>query len=217
MTISSYPGRATALAALLTLGLAHAQSPATGIYTCVDAKGRRLTADRPIMECLDREQKVLSPRGTVKQVVPPSMTADERAAAAAQQQAEADQKAREAEARRRERALLVRYPNWSAHDKGRADALAQVEAVGATIRLRLAELDKERQRVDDEMEFYAKDPTKAPARLKHRRELTDRQTAEQQAALANQDREKERVNARFDAELERLKALWAQQPASASR
>ena len=26
------------------------------IYSCIDAKGRRLTSDRPIMECLDREQ-----------------------------------------------------------------------------------------------------------------------------------------------------------------
>ncbi|OYX12745.1 MAG: DUF4124 domain-containing protein, partial [Acidovorax sp. 32-64-7] len=37
---------------------AWAQQSNTGsIYTCVDRQGRRLTADRPIAECLDREQR----------------------------------------------------------------------------------------------------------------------------------------------------------------
>ena len=36
--------------------------------------GRKLTSDRPIMECLDREQKVLNPSGTVKTKIGPSLT-----------------------------------------------------------------------------------------------------------------------------------------------
>ena len=35
------------------------QSLVQGIYTCTDAKGRKLTSDRPIPECHDREQRVL--------------------------------------------------------------------------------------------------------------------------------------------------------------
>ena len=34
-----------------------AQAP-EGIYTCTDAKGRKLTSDRLIPECVDREQRV---------------------------------------------------------------------------------------------------------------------------------------------------------------
>ena len=190
---------------------------AQGIYPCVDAKGRRLTADRPIVECLDREQREMSPQGTVRRVVPPSMTAEERDAAKAREQAEADQRARAVEAQRRERALVVRYPNQASHDKERADVLAQVEAVAATIRLRQAELDKERQRLAGEMEFYQRDPSKAPARLKARIEDNANQIATQQMALDNQDKEKERVNIRFDEELARLKLLWAAQPTASSR
>ncbi len=184
---------------------------AQGIYTCVDAKGRRLTADRPIMECLDREQKELSSQGTVKRVVPPSMTAEERDAAKAREQAATDQRARAIETQRRERALMQRYPNQAAHDKERADALTQVEAVSATIRLRQADLDKERERLAGEMEFYQQDPSKVPARLKLRVTDNARQIEAQQVALDSQDQEKNRVNARFDEELERLKQLWAGQ------
>ena len=52
-----------ALGGLRQRGLARR---AQGIYTCVDAKGRRLTSDRPIMECIDREQNELSAGGTVR-------------------------------------------------------------------------------------------------------------------------------------------------------
>lgn len=202
--------------ALASLAMLPDASP-QAIYTCVDAKGRRITADRPIAECLDREQKELSPQGTVKRVVPPSMTAAEREAAKAREQAAADERARASEAQRRERALALRYPNQAAHDKERADALAQVEGVSATIRQRLADLDKERLRLTGELEFYQKDLSKVPARLKQRIEDNGKQTAAQQAALGNQDKEKERVNARFDEELARLKPLWATQTPTASR
>ena len=76
------PTRCVLLACLAAAasGLAAAQTPAPQIYSCVDAAGRRLTADRPILECIDREQRVLGPSGTVQRTVPPSYTAAERAA-----------------------------------------------------------------------------------------------------------------------------------------
>ena len=58
---------------------AWAQQSNTGsIYTCVDRQGRRLTADRPIAECLDREQRELNSSGTTRRVIQPTMTASER-------------------------------------------------------------------------------------------------------------------------------------------
>src|ERR1035437_9053119 len=46
-----------------------------GIYTCTDARGRKLNSDRPIAECSDREQKILNPSGTVRAKVAPTLTA----------------------------------------------------------------------------------------------------------------------------------------------
>ena len=62
--------------------LAFAQAPAAGqgIYTCVDKHGRRITADRPIQECLDREQRELSPSGITRRQIGPSLSDTERAA-----------------------------------------------------------------------------------------------------------------------------------------
>ena len=66
---------------------AFAQAPAAGqgIYTCVDKHGRRITADRPIQECLDREQRELSPSGITRRQIGPSLSDTERAALEAQQ------------------------------------------------------------------------------------------------------------------------------------
>ena len=82
-----------------------------GVYTCVDAKGRKLTADRPIADCIDREQKVLNPSGTVKAKVGPSLTAQERAEQEQKTKREAEEQAKAADEKRRNRALLSRYPN----------------------------------------------------------------------------------------------------------
>eukprot|EP01036_Dinobryon_divergens_P002704 gene2704-3549_t len=48
-----------------------------GIFTCTDARGRTLTADRPIAECSDREQRELNPSGSVRRKVEPTYTARE--------------------------------------------------------------------------------------------------------------------------------------------
>lgn len=213
MTFLKHTPWGPALAGLLLAGAAHGQ----GIYTCVDAQGKRHTADRPIMECLDREQKELTPRGTVRRVVPPALTADERAALKERERADAERAAQADEAKRKERLLLQRYPNQAAHDRARAEALAQADAQVATLRQQQADTDRERERLAGELEFYRKDPAQAPARLKHRQQEIAQQSARQQQAMAAQETEKQRINTRFDEELARLRQLWSGQPATASR
>jgi len=98
-----------------------------GIYTCTDAKGRRLTSDRPIPECLDREQKELNPRGMVLRVRPPVPTANEEAEQARKERQLADQRQREAEQKRLDKLLLARYPTQSAFDAEREKNLASLQ------------------------------------------------------------------------------------------
>ncbi|MCZ8252732.1 MAG: DUF4124 domain-containing protein [Hylemonella sp.] len=188
----------------------------SGIYSCVDAKGRKLTSDRPIRECADREQLLLNPSGTVRAVVPPSLTGPERAALEARQRREAEERARQAEEKRRERALLVRYPNRSVHDKERAEALSQITVVRQAALNRVKELQRQRKELDTELEFYAKDPDKVPPSLRRLVDDNEKSMSVQERFIADQDAEMVRVNARFDEELQRLQLLWAQIAAPAA-
>ena len=184
-----------------------------GVYTCVDSKGRKLTSDRPIAECIDREQKVLNPSGTVKAKVGPNLTAQERADQEAKERQDADSRAIVAEEKRRERALLIRYPAREVHDRERQDAVAQVGAVTQAASKRIDELLQDRRKLDEEMEFYKKDPTRAPQALRRQIEDVNQSISVQKRFIAEQDNEVRRINARFDEELVRLKQLWATQAA----
>lgn len=207
---SATPLRGAACGVLLCLaGSALAQTaPSKGIYTCIDSKGRRITSDRPIVECLDREQRELGKTGVVKRVLPPSYTAEERARLNEQRRIEQEQQARLAEEKRRDRALLIRYPNQGMHDKERAEALAQIDEVMAAVRKRGETLEQDRKDIDTELEFYKNDVKLAPPWLKRKIEDNEAQVQIQKRFLGDQMLEKERINARFDEELAKLKQLW---------
>ena len=204
------------LAALCGLASTQAQPSATqGIYTCSDAKGRKLTSDRPIAECSDREQKLLNPSGTVKAKVAPTPTAQERSELENKDKAEQEERARLNEEKRRDRALLVRYPSKPLHDKERAEALAQIGVVRLAAVRRVEELLSQRAAISEEMEFYKKDPAKAPPPLRRQVDEVAHSLAIQGRFIADQDAELKRVNARFEEELGRLKQLWALQSPAA--
>ncbi len=183
-------------------------APVKGIYSCVDAKGRKLTSDRPIPECIDREQKVLNPSGTVNAKVGPTLTAQERTEVEAKEKLVAEERARKDEDKRRDRALLVRYPERAVHDTERVEALKQITVVKGAAANRVLELQKQKVLIDTEMEFYKKDPSKAPASLRRQVEENNHSLAVQSRFITDQDGEAQRVNARFDEELVRLKELW---------
>ncbi|MDR6521524.1 DUF4124 domain-containing protein [Variovorax atrisoli] len=193
------------------------EGASAGIYTCVDARGRTLTADRPIAECNDREQRELNPSGSTRRKLEPTYTARELQEREDRAREAAIVAARQTDERRRERALLVRYPNSATHDRERAEALAQIDAVSEAARKRISELGEDRKKIDEEMEFYKQDPTKAPAALRRRIDDNAKSVAVQNRFIAEQEDEKKRVNARFDEERIRLKALWTPQNGGSPR
>ena len=180
----------------------------SGVYTCVDARGRKLTSDRPIPECTDREQKVLNPSGTVKAKVGPTLTAQEKAEQDQLIKREAEERGRQAEEKRRDRALLTRYPSKQVHDKERQEAIGGINVVIQAAAQRLTELINQRKGIDEEMEFYKKDPSKAPVYLRRQLEENIQSQSVQIRFINEQKAEVERVNVRFDEELGRLRQLW---------
>lgn len=202
----------TLFAALPAAAQRNAGAPdgaAASIYSCVDDRGRTITADRLIAACMDREQFELSPGGTVRRRIEPAYTAAEQAAREERARQAEQQALRLREERRQERALLVRYPNLAAHERERADALGQVDAVSQAARKRLAELADERKRIDEELEFYKGDASKAPDSIRRQLDDNAQSAAVQIRFIQEQDAEKKRIDARFDEERTRLSKLWA--------
>lgn len=186
---------------------ANGATSTAGIYSCTDAQGRRLTSDRPIPDCGAREQRVLNKDGSVQRVIPPTLTAEERAEReAAERRAELARAAR-ADAVRRDRNLMARFPNEPAHHKAREAALDTVRLATKATELRLKELAVERKPLQDEAEFYKGRPL--PARLKQQLDANDAGVDAQHQSAANQEVEKGRINQLYDLELERLRRLWA--------
>jgi hypothetical protein len=201
------------LAAGVSAGAALAQPapPVAGIYTCIDDKGRRLTADRPIAECSAKEQHILNRDGSLRKVIPPTLTAEERAEKEAKERAEKEAKAAAADAVRRDRNLMARFPNEAAHQRARENALDTVRLAMKATELRLRGLAAERKPLLDEAEFYQGKPL--PPRLKSQIDANDAAVEAQRGATSTQQAELERINRLYDAELERLRRLWSGAPA----
>lgn len=193
-------------------GQAPAPTSATAprIYSCVTPDGRRVTSDRPINDCLSREQRVLRKDGSMHGVLPPAMSPEERAAAEARAREEAVQKSAVQDAARHDRNLLARYRAQDRHDAARQAALDDIVKATEGSARRLKDLAKERKGLDDEAEFYK--GKLLPPKLKQAIDTNDAAMDAQQLFISQQTDERARVNRRFDLELARLKKLWAGAP-----
>lgn len=195
-------------------GQARAESgsaSAPRIYSCIDPTGKKVTSDRPNPDCAGRDQRELNPDGSFKRVVPPPPTADEQSEAEARERKVAAERAAQRDAERRDHNLMVRYPDELAHRKGRAKAL---DDVGNAVRIseaRIALLTAERKPLLDEAEFYV--GKSMPTKLKLALDANDAALEAQKSLVQNQKAEIARISALYDAELIRLRRLWAGAPA----
>lgn len=194
------------------VGATAAQTPAGGgarapIYTCVADDGRRFTSDRPIAECATREQRVLNSDGSLRHVLPPQMSAGERAEKEARDRRAEVARVAQQDAARRDRNLMLRYPDERAHARAREAALDTVRVAMRNSEQRIKDLATERKPMLEEAEFYVNKPL--PAKLKQQMDANDAAVEAQRTAIQNQQAELERVNRMYDTELARLRKLWA--------
>ncbi len=178
-----------------------------GIYTCIDSKGRRLTADRPIAECTGKEQQVLNQDGSVRTVVPPTLTAEERLATEARDRAAAEARLAQLDAVRRDRNLMARYPNEAAHQRARESALDTVRLAIKSTDVRMHDLAQQRKPLQNEAEFYQ--GKSLPPKLKAAMDANDAALDAQKSSAATQGAELGRINRLYDIELGRLRRLWS--------
>ena len=200
-----------AMAVVAGAATAQVQKPVSGIYTCIDDKGRRLTADRPIAECSAKEQQVLNRDGSLNTVIPPTLTAEERTEKEARERTDKEARAATADAVRRDRNMVARFPNEAAHGRAREAALDTVRLAMKATEIRLRDLAAERKPLKDEAEFYQ--ARQLPPKLRTQMDANDAAVDAQRGAAATQEAELGRINKLYDVELERLRRLWAGAPA----
>jgi hypothetical protein len=191
----------------LLCALHTAAQAAPSIYTCIDAKGRRLTSDRPIPECLDQEQRLLNSDGSLKRVQPPVLTPAQRLERDRRERELAAERDLRAEAARRDRQLLSRYPDEASHERARQRALVRVLEAQQAVQVRLEGLATERAKLMQEAEFYRDKPW--PQALKGKLDANEAAEQALHDSSAGHAAERARIEANYDRERIWLRRLWA--------
>jgi len=188
------------VALLLALPAARAQ-----LYVCTDARGRTITADRPPPECADRPVRELRSDGSVRRVIEPPLTPEQKAAREAEAKRQREEADRQRAQMRRDLALLETYASETEIEETRNRALGSRQQLIDRAVQRLAEHQREKKKLDNEAEFYAK--RQMPDKLKRALEANAALTRSEQKIIDDVRADMERVNARFDAELKRWREL----------
>ncbi len=191
---------AVAIMALLLAGSAQAQ-----LYVCTDAKGRTYSGDKPPVECADRQVRELRSDGSVRRVIEPPLTPEQKAARAAEEKRQKEEAERQRENMRKDLALLDAYANEQEIEETRNRALASRIAIIERAKKRIEDHAKDRKKIDQEAEFYAK--REVPEKIKRSYQLNDSLVRSEEKIIADAKADMDRVNERFDNDLRRFREL----------
>jgi len=198
------PARAAAIAAALFLCGLGAAAAQQSIFVCSDAKGRTLSGDRPPAECVGAIRELRSD-GSVRRVIEPPLTPEQKAARAAEEKRQREEADRQRAQMRKDLALLETYASEEEIENARARALATRQALIERATRRLEEHQRERKKLDNEAEFYAK--REMPDKLKRAFEGNAALIRSEEKIIADSRAEMQRINERFDAERKRWREL----------
>lgn len=196
--------RPTLAAALIGLAVVAPLAQAQ-LYVCTDARGRTITGDRPPAECADRAVRELRSDGSVRRVIEPPLTPEQKAARDAEAKRQRDEAEKQRSQMRRDLALLETYASEAEIEETRNRALGSRQQLIDRAQQRLLDHQKERKKLDSEAEFYAK--REMPDKLKRSFDSNAALMRSEQRIIDDVKADMERVNGRFDAELKRWRDL----------
>ncbi len=180
------------------------------VYTCTTATGRKITADRPIPECMDREQRELQTSTGRVNIVKPKQTEAERwAEREAQKQAERDREAA-LQQQRRDQQLLARYPDEAALEEKRSYMLDEIKKRWAPTLEEQAEIDARRKEISAAAELRRKTGKAADFSTAKEAVQLERRTLQLRPMMEKAHADLDRVNQEMDADLARLRYLRGQ-------
>jgi hypothetical protein len=189
----------------LFFALLVAAAPAYGAYACRDAAGRPYAAEAPPPECAAGDVRRLDRSGAERELLP--SPEHRRDAAAADAKAQAQRRAEAALAREDQR-LREAYPTVVALDEAERRDVAALAAVRRDAEERLRRLARQRGRLDEEREFYARE---LPAWLMRAFDDNARMADYARRVMQKQDDSIADTRARFARDRRRLLELFASQ------
>ncbi len=192
------------LAFVMTSFLSH---PALAGQTlcCQNAQGRNVCGDILPQECYARAYRVINGQGITVRRVDAPLTAEQRA----QRELELIRKKKEAEAayeaRRQDEALLAAYASEKDFDTVRDRAIETATVSLQEVQTKLAEAEKLKKKLVDELEFYKK--KSPPETLKQQIKANEADLQFIRANLEAREQEIEKIKARYEAERQRYVGL----------
>lgn len=184
-------------------------------YRCIDEKGQRHIGDTPPAGCNNVPMEEF--RGSkVLRVIEPSLTPEQ---VKARQEEAARKKAADkvaAEQKRKDMALLSTFSTEQEFDVTRDRTIEPINGRIKTARERIAQIEKQEKKLNDEMEFYtagkgksskAKEP---PANLVDGLKGAQQEKATIQKNIAGYEREIAEIRAKFDEDKKRWLAIKAE-------
>lgn len=175
------------------------------LYVCTTPGGRTLTGDLPPAECQNVPIRELNHDGSVRRVIEPPLTPEQKKR---REQEEKDRHAREMQAQeqlRKDRALLETYGSEDEIESSRDRTLASRQALIDRANQQLKEFKLDHRRLEDEAEFYVK--RQMPDKLKRALEDNGALQAQQLKTIDDIRADMQRINERYDGELQRFRQL----------
>lgn len=202
-----------AIAGCLLAAPTHAQT-STQIYNCEDAQGRTISSDRPIQDCARRELRVLNRDGSLREVIPPPLTRDQRKQAERSELERRDALARSRARQARDRSLLITFEDEESLETVRQRQLAEIDAEIRIATTRILQLDKDLKAAQAEASRQQKERAGRPLPFIYQQKITDAANAilAEDSLIRDRQNERERVNERFDADAARLRELLGHPP-----
>lgn len=169
---------------------AHAQ-----LYSCTDASGRQIVADRMVAECAERAMRELRTDGIVRRDIAPPLSLQERQRRQEEEAQALRMRREQKESQRRDEALLLRFR--SVQDIASARE-RELEIIQDRIRLDRPALEHAQRQLLDAQTALRRDGAKASLALRDRAERAEHAVAQSSRLLEQHNLDVAGVNRKYD-------------------
>lgn len=195
----------TLVLAMLLMGAA---APAAAqLFVCTTKAGKTITGDRPPPDCGDVAIRELRGDGSTKRVIEPPLTPEQKAQREIERKKRLQEEEVAREQLRKDKALLEAYASEGEIDDARDRQIAQRNQMIETAAKRLEGHQRERKKLDNELEFYVN--REVPDTLKRKIESNTAIARSEEKIIASLKADIVRINERFDEDRRRFRELVA--------